>query len=484
VVTAIAALLPCASTTVNFAVGRNVLGKTSGAKGKIQKYVSDSLWVVVLSGTFVDGEWIFSANATTYAKDSVNGAGIAGTVDLDNGLVINEKYPYATTTGAAFTIDRDAGYDEAHALNDAAWTMKIADMDARTDSLFKITFTGTNQLVHATGSTVLQGLYVTGSTNSSGQILDYSACGLLRYIIVKQTATGPGVHLYLGNSSSITNFIGIGATATTAPLYLDNTALQRIENSAVYAGAGYGVNGTGGSKFVNFNSGVDLNNVDYDIQNQSGRIRGLDILCDGKGAGTLRAPSYDSKDNTTEMQNWQRVFGQNLTRIHNGWITQLYVGAATDPVKRAGGSDIIMQITQSEDVKYQVMTEDLYRVIWETHFYDTNTTGFDTVRFYFQNNGFGNINANDTNSAQFYLKIYYPDTYTDSTNYAISWHQGTCNSHPIPNRASTSDWDYLQHVWAPKAKGDVIFQICMKQLFNATAKIYLDQKYEVIHQIP
>lgn len=494
-ITAIAQKIIISTMTGTPARYDNVRGITSTATGKIMRYADggtiDTVWIVARTGTFQELER-FTKATTAYAQDSASWKSTIDSVDIDNGFVIDNLYSGSTSSGATWNIERDPLWDIARTIDDGAWTIKKTDWDADPDSLITITFTSTGRLNFTGDWSTLQGFIITGGGGGSyGNILINGMGNALTHCINYQSTAGDGVQLSLAGNGGIYNcvFIGTGGSSSYDPIK-SNNPLCKLTNVAVYGAPRYGINFAYGGFVENVNSGIEIDNASNDLQLQVGIVKGTDLACGGRN-GSLRSSTYDAYSERYDIENYNKIYGLNYSKIGNGALEQKPVSVSSDPVKRSGGSDYVVKFTQSEDARYACRRDVNAKVLYERNVYFSTASGSDTIRCYIQNNGYGNINAIDSvDTGIVWIEAYYPKQYINDTIYKIGKGnncqvnniRGTSSSNPIGNRSSSSDWSkYLQVILNVKKVGNIKIKVMSARAYSASGIIYIDPKLEIKH---
>lgn len=453
----------------------------SAKNGKIMQVGTNKFWFVSRTGIFATNDSIVSTNAR---------AKIAS-VDSLHSFVIDNYFVGSDTTGGHFTICEDPLKDAWDTINDAGFTIKKAAWEAESDSMPMITFTGTQYINLPGNFCTLQGFYYyeSGSAQYGGLNVTGRAV-TLRNMWFNQS---PYQAVYFnGKGGNILYNCVIDARRASNNKYqsiINSAELTRIENVSVYGNPShYAYTGYMNAYMKNCNFGVELNNV-MDMNVWCGSIYGNNILCGGDTA-KIRTPSGDCYDCGIYIENWQKKYGNNISKVHLGFLRTQTAGATTNPKIRTGGSPTIMKLTMNgtlTDVGFTtyVPTYDIHPVtVFTRNVYFSDTSKTDTIKVFIQNASGGNINTTDSiNRATIWLDLMAPEKYVSDSvwNFKRSSDQSgvylrsTSSANPIANRADSTDWDFLKLVYKPKAAGNVVIR-CLEKYSAANFILYIDPK--------
>jgi hypothetical protein len=467
-ITSIALKINYDNESGNFAIGEIVTDATSGAIGKVHYLVdagtTGSLWVTVQTGTFGDDNNITGSIA---GAATINGA---PTVD---GFVTLENYVDTTNTGGNFTIPADEYYEQFMSINDAAWTIKIADWDADNDSLPRADFTtGAYNLYN-------NGAYMWRFTNicfaggsSSGTVYTKSMSNQIFFHCIFQQSNN--VSCFYSSSSSahqtFGNCIFIGSSAGSAQIGCSTTngMFTIFRNVAIYNMGDNGVNCEYGEHyFYNCNFGIDLPNDDYDIVIGNHNVYAEDCGFGGLN-GTITCGNYYRPQFFSYNHN--RVFGDNRQYLNQGYFVKTPVIAGSgNPEKRTGGSDFVIALTENHRSDGFTNFTDKRNLVFEQSFVmDTTPRNY---RFYCQ------AEAMSATVQQIRLEVKYCSKNLGTTTYYM---QIDTSDETISTRTGADDWTQYIEVTgvAPDTTGLVRASL-YADFYDADGVLYIDPKCSI-----
>jgi hypothetical protein len=474
-ITALVTKITLSAQTVAFARWRNVVGGTSAATGKIQRYVSatvDTMWVVPKTGTFTVGETITSVQG---------GSGTVGSVTTGNGYIILNDYTGTSANQDSFYIDKDPYYDRIKACGDplvATWT-------ADSDSLPSISFNSNMKFTFNSTGGILQCLYLQNGGGANGGILLASgSSGIYQNLIVYQGGSNHAIQPTF--SGCFKNCLLIGTANGTSKGFQPAFGCEII-NCSAYNWGSYGLNGSGTATLKNVSLGVELDNGDYDISMSNLPMQGYNVRCGGRN-GKYRTSSDDSYFEGEWIENDGMSLGANTVKTHSCTITKINVAGGTDPVQRIGGSASICRWISENTANLVSVIDDNNPTIWSrTIYFDSLKT--DTIKMYLQDSALGNLNASDSiNSGRnIWLEAIYPNKYVNDSVYNLSINQNgyascysTSSSNPIANRANSSDWNSYLKLIVPIVHACNV-KISLKSRLYGTGTLFIDPKLVITH---
>jgi hypothetical protein len=490
-ITAIAVKITFGSITQAFAKYETITDGTSGAIGKIMRWDGSGnvAWVVVQSGTFGTNA-ITGDGKVQEGVAKTAGAGTASAVATDGYVLLNDYIGTGEISGAS-TIQKDYYYDYAQAnlvgVVDSGWTVKLGSggWDDDPDTIPKVD--GSTNAYY----TQLNGDYQTvrnahfdggGGTGYGGlHMRDFGQIAHGCIITSQNNIVGISNITTCNGALEACIVVGMGPT-NTSNHGIGFEGKMKLRDCAVYGCGGYGANMTiGDCEVHNCNFGVELDDTNYDWQSQNSRNNFRDCQFGGKN-GVFRTSVADSPNPFASVGNHQRVLGEIVRKIHNGILTRVATGAdpGTPPSSAAkifklmmnGNAGTIATVPEWDILCGEAFAQNLYL-----------TAGSKTIRYYIQNNGFGNVNTSDApNAAQFWFEVeglftrISDSLYLPSQNATYPWMppRSTSSANPIPDRGNADDWDdYIEATVTIPVAG--VYRVKFyARIFDADGVLYID----------
>ncbi len=471
-ITAIAYKIDFDNKSGVFTEGLMVTGGTSEAVGKIHKVIDNgetgTLWIVVQSGTFQDNEQI---------TDEDTGIADVNGTPADDGFIIDWKYVGTTVSSAALTIEKDEDYDEFMAIDDSEWTIKKVDWQSDPDDIPKIDFGTNTYYFKPKGMTIYKNLYIKGGSSSYGTIYLL----FLRFLIFVNCLLENDQGQRIVNVSSSPNTLSDlyiffrtvlkGNPSGTFGVFLHGTIY--LKDSVIYNCGTLGVYIQQGSlTFLDgVNIGIELPNGGEDLMVKA-MVVGKDINLGGKnGYVRVMDRSYPSKlvMNLVHIENWQKTLDAHKNWYNNGEMTKVDVDESSDPKKRTGGGDSVIEMTANQNEIYAPINDELKLEVF-CHEFEVNTESRN-YRYYIQCK---NMNVNE---GELFIECEYVDQYEseDKYHYKIVKSDESCSE-----RTGDDDWSqYIEVTGIQPAIASKVRIKCYFSKYDIDGVTYADPETEM-----
>ena len=442
--------------------------------------------VAITAGDFTNGSTtvdnitgitLTHENALTRMITAPNGSKFMITDVTDgNTLIIDREYSGATVTGAsgACTIDEDEDYDAFAAIDDSAWTIKIATWVADAPDMPTIDFDDGGYDWSHSGDMFweIKNIKFMDSSDANGVFANISNVGSssnqtikMSNIYIKQTAQN--VMLLQSSMSSgtmiLNNIVAEGSGAGTSQRGL--TGINGIlNNAAVYNCGDTGLYGLSYITAHHLNVGVEAANGDDDIDFwKSGKYLFRDVKLGGTNGYVNFTDTYGTEIKIN-IENYGKILGKHKTWHNTAWTQEnvTFDGSGSLPSQRSGGATEGIMITPATSSPPRL--SEGYEIF--EHVYSM-PTGSKTFRYYVQSVGAL------TNEANIRLEITVVDSYDDASEYT----QTTIFSdEDITARANQADWtQYVEGTVNPTVASIVRCKLIISY-YHETNLIYIDTK--------
>lgn len=387
-----------------------------------------------------------------------------------NTFLINREYAGSTVTGVngAFSIDADADYDEAQAIDDTAWIIKVANWTADADDVPYMDFQAdTWSIVGNSAYCWYWANFEFRNGEHSGGTFRWSYGGIhmKNCIFVERTDTEEFLS-FTSNMAMLENVI-IGRTTAAGGIFPQGSTLN-MKNVAIY-GCTYGIYnyGTNGHwEHVYF--GVDEANTDEDMY-----CRQYPIVITGRdvtfASGTPITRNVTANLIDISIENYNGVYGSTHRFLIMGDVIKTDVVAGLgDPEKRTGGADSVIELEFNvAAIKYYPKRLEVQPIFVHEFEVDTSSKSY---RYYVQAEG-------ALTSDEIFLLCEYVSSYDDTSEYTYT---EVYSDEAITARTGADDWSqYIEVTGIQPAITSKVRIKCFYKYYHATNKTYVDPNPEI-----
>jgi len=389
-----------------------------------------------------------------------------------NTLIIDREYAGSTVTGVSgkFSIDEDEDYATAQAIDDSAFTIKVADWTADDDSMPCIDFKNQAYQLTMTSDDYhhFKNLEFRDSVDNmmidvnTGDGIVFHGC-LLYNDNAKGIIAANGSHLLLSRTiveSDGTNTYGVQVDSSGSTVSLKDVAIYLMGTNAIRM-----LSGAGKVYMENVNLGVEGVCGAADISVSASLIGyGRDVLF---GAAVAEISTLNiTYPNIFRVENYNKVLGVHKTFMFQGDLLSVTAGAGGDvPNQRSGGNATLLEV-DFDVAAYDGLDMDNTMPVFTAEF-DATTDSKD-YRIYLQNMA-------EIAASKLKLVCEYTSSYDDATEYVITKTEGTASNSPIPARADADDWDeYIEVTGIQPAVASKVRILLYTDFYHATDQWYVD----------
>ena len=436
--------------------------------------------VAITAGDFTNGSTtvdnitgitLTHENALTRMITAPNGNKFMITDVTDgNTLIIDREYSGSTVTGAsgACTIDEDDDYDAFAAIDDSAWTIKIAAWIADAHDIPTIDFNDGAFQWHQAGDTyhAIKNIKFMDSSDGNGilYVNTENSITVVKNCYIKQSASNNPV-MRLNSYRSIPHIEncvleGSGSGGSQVGIIASG---GKIKNSAIYGCGDYGVALLYPVLIEGTNIGVEAANIDDDLEISyvlSARLRDVRL---GGTNGYCQFTQISGNNNKITVENYGKVLGKNKTWHNTAWTQEnvTFDGSGSLPSQRSGGAATGIMITPASASPPRI-TEG-YEIF--EHVYSA-TDASKTYKYYVQSIG---ALAN----TEIRLEATYVDSYDDTSEYTQT---AIYSTEAVTARSDQADWDQYLSVTVDPAVASLVRIKLVAAYYHATNLIYIDPK--------
>ena len=384
-------------------------------------------------------------------------------------FIIDREYASTTAATGNCTIEKDEHYDEAQAIDDSAWTIKLSTWTDDADDLPIVNFEATGYYLIHNGDYMWRyvGINFKNGTNSYGQVYIGSSSHIaFKYCLFEQTNNGACFGAVSYSTRSFFNqciFKGNATGGSQKAGYMSNGGSVYLTDCAVYNMGGYGLDSGGGVLTCdNVNFGVEAANGGYAFTNGAYDQFWKDVKFSGSECSD--GQSYRGQ---TFLENYNKVLNQSKSYNNNGtYIKTDVVAGSGDPEKRTGGADSVIAIVQNQSAgsSGSLFPETMLKVFEHRFWADTTIKSY---RYYVQADDLAVADA-----SEFYIECEYIDSYDDTSEY----HQSkVVSDETILIRTGADDWSqYIEVTGIQPAIAGWVTIRCYTGFYDSDGTLYID----------
>lgn len=357
-----------------------------------------------------------------------------------NTFVIDREYAGSTSADEDVTIEEDVDYDEAQALDDSTWTIKLSTWTDDADDLPSIDFNDENYNLafYQDNYWSIRNFHFLGSIDSSG-ILQISHCLILEFrnVLLEQTNDYEACNLASWGTDTYFNnciIIGDSGAAGNMGIFMEGSRVY-MSDSATYGFGSYGFQIRNGSLFLdNVNIGVEVANADADIvfYRCNTPVKGHDVKLGGTNG--LISFSGTPLQQSVSFTNYGKVLGAHRAFYYDMYADRVDVTTVT-PNKKSTDYVLELDYLNSTYVTDASLAQAVYH-------YQVPQSVSKTYRLYIYNDTGQTLNTGG-NVAEVCLRCRYLAGYDDTSEYVYTdWtYSDEAN---IADAADADDWDYVE----------------------------------------
>jgi hypothetical protein len=402
----------------------------------------------------------------------------AATFDLDR------PYSGTTSVGGAFTIHADIDYSTFHAIDDSAWTVKIADWEADGDDITTINLGASYYLRLAASQKQGWGIRNLSITNGAGILTDTaSARWELINVLHTQANNNVMAYCYKGSMIKMTNciFQSTNAGGSAICFYIPTNGFFYGKNVSAWTPGNYVLMGEGYNTpygyFENVNFGTRVASAVADI-----RVEGVGVFVfkNAKFGGTPpngNQPTWASNYHhaRVEIENYNKVLGDH--RTYYDCVGAIKRNTGTGCNLRSGGGTSVIEVSagfHDSTLGYRSndSVSDLYTAfrIFELNIYVADVSVAKNYKFYVQSDTIS------LTSNQIWIEYEYVNAYDDSDKYGYTFGK---SDESVTVRNDADDWtQYVETGNIQPATPGVVTIRMFTSAYHATNLIFADLVYD------